>query len=141
MGQTRPDLVVLDRRLPPVVGMDVVASLRLACRSARFLVLTMHCGDAQLRAVAHIGTTGQLRSEEAVADVVTAIRQTGQEGRCDGPRLDAESAASVLHEGMLTATGPKFTLRELDVVRLAVAGYTRGDIASPLAMSPQTVTV
>ena len=141
--ELKPDVLLLDVKLPDGNGIDAIPRLSAAHPGMRILVLTGHTDvDVLVRASA-VGASGFLPKESTITAVVEAIRAASQ-GRTlmDGTTLAmilgrlAESSRQA-QEAM--GSIPKLTRREHDVLALMGQGMDPATIAIELGISPNTV--
>jgi DNA-binding NarL/FixJ family response regulator len=132
-GEHRPDVTLMDLRLPDMSGIDVMIAIRADFPDARILVLTTFDGDVEIQRALKAGARGYLLKTMPPTEMVDAIRQV-HAGR---KRVPAEVAAHVtehLGEESLTA-------REVEVLRHVAGGHRNKEIADRLFISEETVKV
>ncbi|GAA4540835.1 response regulator transcription factor [Pseudonocardia xishanensis] len=130
----RPDLVLLDLRLPDMLAPEVVTGLRAACPSARVVVFTAHGDHHGIQAALDAGAHGCLVKDAAATDLVAALRAVLRGERIVDQRMlpAGEAAASALERSGLTR-------REYEVLRLAAQGRTNPEIAEATGLTRNTV--
>jgi DNA-binding NarL/FixJ family response regulator len=126
-----PDVTLLDLRLPVIGGVDVIRRAREQDPGARFIVLTTFDGDEDIYRALQAGAKGYLLKGMRIEELVDAIRAV-HAGRTRIPPAVAERLAGRLN-------GQELTHRELDVLKLIVAGRANKEIASELSISEATV--
>ncbi len=132
-GRHRPDVTLMDLRLPDMSGIDAMIAIRGDFPEARILVLTTFDGDFAIQRALEAGARGYLLKSMPPKEMVEAIRQV-HAGR---KRIPPEVAAHVtehLGEEALTA-------REIEVLREVAGGNRNKDIAERLFISEETVKV
>ncbi|MCW0216099.1 MAG: response regulator transcription factor [Pseudonocardia sp.] len=130
----RPDLVLLDLRLPDMLAPEVVVALRAVCPAARIVVFTAHGDHHGVRAALDAGAHGALIKDAAVTDLVAALRKVLRGERVLDPRM---AAAGGLEGSALERSG--LTRREYEVLRFAAQGRTNPEIAEATGLARNTV--
>jgi DNA-binding NarL/FixJ family response regulator len=130
----RPDLVLLDLRLPDMLAPEVVSGLRAVVPAARVVVFTAHGDHHGVQAALDAGAHGALLKDAAVTDLVAALRRVLRGERVCDPRMvpDEPPARSALARSGLTR-------REYEVLRLAAQGRTNPEIAETTGLARNTV--
>jgi DNA-binding NarL/FixJ family response regulator len=132
---TRPDVVLLDLRLPLRSGVDVMRHIRAEMPSVRFLVLTTYDTDSYISPALAAGAQGYLLKDAAPDELARAVRAVMQ----GGVTLEPEIAARVLERLAEGEPVEELSARELDVLQLLVDGATNRAIAARLHLSENTV--
>jgi DNA-binding NarL/FixJ family response regulator len=127
----RPDLVLLDLKLPGMDGIAVLSGLRAAGR--RVLVLTSATDPARARQAVYAGAAGVLYKDIDPDVLVRAIRAVH-----DGHVLLAPEAAAAVADGESRTRG-SLTSREREVLTLIAEGKSNREIARALRVSDKTV--
>jgi DNA-binding NarL/FixJ family response regulator len=127
----RPDVTLVDLKMPRLGGVEVIQRLREQWRDARFIVLTTFDGDEDIYRSMQAGAKGYLLKGMEVEELLRAIR-TVHAGRVSVPSFIAEKLAQRVGLQDLTA-------REVDVLERIVAGRANKEIADDLDISEATV--
>lgn len=127
----RPDVTILDLRLPDMSGLEVIRSIRAEFREARTVVLTTSDGDAEVRLAFAAGVRGYLLKTMTPDHILKAIRAVHS-----GKKSVAPEAAAQLAEH---ACDVELTAREIDVLHQLAGGNRNRDIAEILYISEDTV--
>ena len=133
-GELRPDLVLLDLRLPDMLAPEVVTGLRVVVPAARVVVFTAHGDHHGVQAALDAGAHGALLKDAAVTDLVAALRRVLRGERVCDPRMIADEAPG---RAALARSG--LTRREYEVLRLAAQGRTNPEIAETTGLARNTV--
>jgi len=126
-----PDVTLLDLRMPEVDGVTAITGIREIAPTARIIVLTTYDSDEDIYRGLRAGAKAYLLKDTPPQELLDTIRAVhgGQ------TRIPPDVAAK-LAERM---TGPELTNRELDVLRLLMAGMSNKQIAAALFISEGTV--
>ena len=127
----RPDITLMDLRLPKKNGVDAIAEIREEFPAARIIVLTTFDGDEDIYRALQAGAKGYLLKGMNDDELTEAIR-TVHGGKSRIPAVVAERLAERMG-------GPSLTARELDVLKCIVGGRSNKEIAGDLFISEATV--
>lgn len=127
----RPDVVLLDLRMPEQNGVDAIAAIRAGWPEARVLVLTTYDGDEDIYRALQAGAQAYLLKDTPRAELLEAIRAVARGQK----RIPPEVAARLVQR----IGGPTLTEREVDVLRLMAKGGSNKDIGAALHISEGTV--
>jgi NarL family two-component system response regulator LiaR len=135
----RPDVVVMDIRMPVMSGIEAARQIRASLPDTQVLVLSAYDDDQFVISALQAGASGYLLKSATVSELVKAIHQV-QAG--DTP-LDPAIARKVI-ASMPRATGASLqlvdiTARERDILRLLANGLSNRAIADALFISERTV--
>lgn len=138
-GTTRPDVVLMDLKMPGMGGIEATRRLADEHPEAAVLVLTMNDDDSVLPAL-RAGARGFLLKDATVDDLVRAIVSVHAGASVLGPE-----AAARMHQHLLKAPGrsdlpfPQLTDREHALLAELVQGRTNHEIARQLGLTDKTV--
>jgi two-component system NarL family response regulator len=130
--QHRPDVTLMDLRLPAMSGVDAIRMIRRSDPAARIIVLTMSRGDEDIYRALQAGAATYLLKDTAFEDLTRIIREV-HAGRT--PEASAEVKAQLAGR----AERPALTSRELQVLELIRTGLRNREIAASLNISEETV--
>lgn len=131
--QHRPDVTLMDLRLPDMGGIDAMIAIRGEFPDSRVIILTTFEGDVQSRRALESGARGYILKSMPPQEIVEAIRQV-HAGRKRIPGAVAASLAEHMSDEALSA-------REIDVLTHIAHGNRNQDIAEKLFISIETVKV
>jgi two-component system response regulator DevR len=135
----RPDVAILDARLPDGSGIEVCREIRATLPQVRCLILTSYDDDDALFAAVMAGAAGYLLKEIRGTSLVDGIRQVAAGNSLLDPavtgRLMARLRDGEPHDERLES----LTARERDVLRLISDGLTNRQIADRLFLSEKTI--
>lgn len=129
----RPDVTLMDLRLPDLSGIDAVLAIRAESPDARIIILTTFEGDVEIQRALMAGVRGYLLKSTPSAELVKAIRQVHGGGKRVPPEVAAQLAEHMGSESL--------TNREIEVLRHVAEGNRNRDIADNLFISEETVKV
>jgi DNA-binding NarL/FixJ family response regulator len=127
----RPDVTLMDLRMPGMSGIEAIAAIRTESPNARIIVLTTYAGDAQAAAALKAGAAGYLVKSLARKELIETIRVVHSGRRRIPPEIATEIAEHVSDDAL--------TVREIDVLRRVAAGKSNKLIAAELDISEGTV--
>ena len=129
--QHEPDVTLMDLRMPAMSGVDAVIEIRRHFPAARIIVLTTFDGDEDIYRALQAGARAYLLKGMFGDELMDAIRAV-HAGKSRIPPAVAERLASRMGS-------PGLTVRELDVLKLIVAGKSNKEIGEELRISEATV--
>ena len=129
--QHKPDVTLMDLRLPDMSGIDAMIAIRTEFPNARVTVLTTFEADIEIQRALKAGAFSYMLKSMQPGDIVDTIRQV-HSGKKRIPSGVAAHLVEHLSEEALTE-------REIDVLRLVVLGNRNRDIANRLFISEETV--
>ena len=135
----RPDIVVLDMRLPDGDGAELCRGLRQRVPGLRCLVLTSYSEQDALDAAVRAGAAGFLLKQVRGPALVSAVRTVA----AGGSLFDDVSPAIPRSRGPLAAGGDRLSLltdQERSVLRLIGEGLTNRQIGERMGLAEKTVT-
>lgn len=129
----RPDVTLMDLRLPDSSGIEALITIRTEFPEARIIMLTTFEGDADIRRALEAGARGYMLKNMPPKDLVEVIRQV----HAGKKRIPAEVAAHLAeHFGDDTLTE-----REIAVLRQVAGGNRNREVGKRLFISEETVKV
>ena len=134
VAELKPDLILLDLRLPDMLAPEVITALRQEYASARIVVFTAHGDHQGVLAALDAGANGCLLKDVAGTDLVSALRKVLRGERVVDPRIIPDSGT---RSDALARSG--LTRREYEVLRLAAQGQTNPEIAESTGLTRNTV--
>src|ERR1700693_457655 len=129
----RPDVTLMDLRLPDLSGIDAMIAIRAEFPEARIIMLTTFEGDVEVQRALEAGARGYMLKNMPPSELVQVIRQVHAGKKRVPPEVAAHLAEHMSDE--------ELTTREIDVLRRIAGGNRNRDIAELLFISEETVKV
>jgi two-component system NarL family response regulator len=129
--ERRPDVTLMDLRMPVMDGAVAIGEIRRLAPSARIIVLTTFDTDNDISRAIRAGAKGYLLKDAMREDLLDCIRRVYSGETCIPPALVAKLAAGMSTEPL--------TARELDVLKMLAAGKSNKEIALRLSITETTV--
>lgn len=127
----RPDVTLMDLRMPGMSGIETIALIRAEFPKARIIVLTTYAGDAQAAAALKAGASGYLLKNLVRKELIETIRAVYSGKRRVPPEIAMEIAEHVADDAL--------SEREIEVLRCVAAGKSNKLIAAELGIAEGTV--
>jgi len=127
----RPDVTLLDLRMPKLDGVGAIDEIRKEDTSARIIILTTYDTDNEIYRAIKAGAKGYLLKDARREELLDCIRKVSRDGTCVPQALVEKLAAGMSNE---TLTG-----RELGVLALLARGKSNKEIGANLFISETTV--
>jgi len=129
----KPDVTLMDLRLPDMSGIDAMIAIRAEFPEARVIILTTFAGDVEIQRALEAGARAYMLKSMPPKELVEVIRQV----HAGKKRIPAEIAAHLAeHYSDETLTG-----REVEVLKQIAGGNRNRDIAAQLFITEETVKV
>jgi DNA-binding NarL/FixJ family response regulator len=137
----RPDVVLMDVRLPDIDGVEATRRIRAAVPGTAVLMLSMYDDDATVFAAMRAGAQGYLLKDAEPDDVAGGIRAVTSGQAIFGPGV-AQRMLTFLSSAQPTADYPfpQLTDRERLILERLAAGRRTGEIATELFLARKTVS-
>ena len=130
----RPDVILMDLRMPGMDGVTAIAELARRGNPARVLVLTTYDTDSYVLSAIEAGATGYLLKDAPRDELLRAVRAAAA-----GQSVLAPAVATRLMNRMRSPEPEVLSQRELEVLTLVAAGSTNREAAARLFISEATV--
>ena|SRR5271168_5357057 len=129
--QHRPDIALMDLRLPDIGGIDAMIAIRTEFADARVIMLTTSEGDVEIQRALQAGAMGYMFKTMPRIELVEMIRKV-HAGKKHIPRDIAVRLAEHIGDEALSS-------REIEVLQKVAGGNRNSDIAALLFISEDTV--
>jgi DNA-binding NarL/FixJ family response regulator len=131
--QHKPDVTLMDLRLPDLNGIDVMIAIRAEFPEARIIMLTTFEGDVEIQRALEAGARGYLLKNMPPSELAQVIRQVHAGKKRIPPEIAAHLAEHMSDDNL--------TAREVEVLREIAGGNRNRDIGDLLHISEETVKV
>jgi len=128
----RPDVVLLDLRMPKRNGIETIAGLRKESGSVRVLVLSSYGGGEEISAALEAGARGFVGKDAPLEELLGAIHQVHAGEQVLAPEISRRLASRI---------SSQLSGRELEVLRLIGKGLSNKEIGAVLNVVEATVKV
>jgi DNA-binding NarL/FixJ family response regulator len=130
----RPDVVLMDLRMPQMDGVTAIGALRERGVTARVLVLTTYDTDRDVLPAIEAGATGYLLKDAPREELFRAVRAAAR-----GEAVLSPSVATRLVGQLRSPAWEPLSQRELEVLSLIAKGRTNREAAAQLFISEATI--
>jgi two-component system response regulator DevR len=137
--ETRPNVAVLDERLPDGSGIDVCREIRSGHPEIRCLILTSFDDDEALFSAIMAGASGYLLKEVGGSSLVAGIRQVAEGRSLIDPAVTQKLLDRLRNPIREVSKVDALTPREREILDLITEGYTNRQIGDKLFLAEKTV--
>jgi DNA-binding NarL/FixJ family response regulator len=142
VGRLRPDVLVLDLRMPNGDGLDVLREMARSHASTKVVVLTAAASDGDVLEAIRLGIRGLVLKESAPRTLVECVRRV----HAGGQHIEPQFLTRATDASQQRAAGRRdledvLTPRELQILRLVAEGLRNKQIAQDLEISEGTVKI
>ena len=142
--QTRPDVVILDLRMPVLAGPSAISEVLRSSPHSAVLVVTVDGSPETARICLTAGALGFVDKADADPELLAAVRAVRQHKPYVTRRFDADVRRSLLDrdwsgQGDIWRNVSRLTHRELEVVKMLAEGSQNKEVATKLGISRRTV--
>jgi DNA-binding NarL/FixJ family response regulator len=131
--ELKPDVTLMDLRLPDLSGLDALIAIRNEFPEARIIMLTTFEGDVEIQRALEAGARGYLLKNMPPSELLQVIRQVHAGKKRIPPEIAAHLAEHMSDESL--------TPREIEVLEQVAGGNRNKDIGERLFISEETVKV
>ncbi|MGV3511560.1 MAG: response regulator transcription factor [Novosphingobium sp.] len=127
----RPDVVLMDLRMPDLNGVEAIEKIRSRHPEARIIVLTTYSGDAKALEAMRAGAAGFLLKSSLRRELLDAIRAVHRGQRHLHPDVAQDIALHAIEESLTT--------REIEVLQMIAGGHSNKQVAWKLGVAEETI--
>jgi DNA-binding NarL/FixJ family response regulator len=142
-AELRPDIVVLDVRMPDLNGIEATRQIKATDPHVRVLVFTAHNDDRYVFPLLDAGANGYVLKTTGQRDLVKAIRDVYRGQTALHPAVASRVVERLTHKGRFKGEGmvEALTEREMEVLEAVAQGWSNKEVSEALNISPHTVQV
>jgi DNA-binding NarL/FixJ family response regulator len=129
--ESKPDITIMELRLPDLCGIDTMLAIRSEFPHARVIILTVITGDFQVQRAIDAGADAYILKSIPTSELVDVIRRVYAGRRAIHPEVAVCMAEHY--------TDDQLTFREVEVLRQLAVGNRTRDIAKHLSIGEETV--
>jgi DNA-binding NarL/FixJ family response regulator len=129
----RPDIVLMDLRLPKLGGVEAIRAIRGTDSKARVIVLTTYDGEEDIYRALDAGARAYLLKDMLRRELIDAIRAVHSGQTYLSPAVASRLASRVHHE--------ELSARELEILGLVARGGSNKEVAARLCLAEGTVRI
>jgi DNA-binding NarL/FixJ family response regulator len=139
-AELAPDVVLMDLNMPAMSGVEAMRAILAADPAARVVMLTIADDDDAMLEALMAGAVGYVLKDASLEQIIGATRSATEGDAVIPPRVATEVLRRLrASEPLPAGDAPELSERELEVLRLIVAGRDNAAIAAELFISPNTV--
>jgi two-component system, NarL family, response regulator len=127
----KPDLVILDLRMPGRGGLDILLDIHKIRSDAKTLILSSFANEEEIYQTIKAGANGYLLKDVGGDELISGIHQIFRGQTC----LSAEMRALIAERRSM----PDLTPREVEILKLIVKGLTNRELAAVFGTSQNTI--
>lgn len=129
--ELRPDIVLMDLRMPEMGGVEAIGAIRAKAPEARIIVLTTYSGDAKALEAMRAGAAGFLLKSSLRRELLSAIRTVHRGQRHLHPDVAQEIALHAIQDSL--------NAREVEILQMIAGGHSNKQVAWQLGVAEETI--
>jgi DNA-binding NarL/FixJ family response regulator len=135
--EKKPDVVILDAKLPSLNGPDVLRKVRKVLPATRFLVFSGYQNPVLVRDMIEAGAHGFVEKNVSIAELKNGLDSVASGGTYFGPAV-ATALREVVANPRTSSSADLLTEREREILKLVAEGFSTKEIAVKLDISVKT---
>lgn len=137
--QHKPDVILLDMRMPKINGLEAIPKLKEASPNSRILVLTSFAESDMVYQTIRAGALGFLLKDARRDQLLQAIRDVSNGQASIQPTIAMKVIHEIEHPAEIMYTADPLTPREHEALRLIARGLSNQEIAATMVVHERTV--
>ncbi|MCG9793445.1 response regulator transcription factor [Flavobacterium algicola] len=144
--ETKPDLLIIDIRMPNMTGIEAVDKLRKAGNQVKTIVLSMHDSEEYVLKAINAGADGYLLKGSSKEEFLKALHTVSNGGKYFTGDISSILINQLSNGGTIEQKNPlaeelTITKREKEILKLLLSGKGNKEIAEVLEISKRTAEV
>jgi two-component system, NarL family, response regulator LiaR len=139
IAELKPDVVVLDVRMPYATGIEVTEWIRRQGLPSKVLILSAYDDDPFVIAAVQAGAHGYVLKNAEADQIIEAVQLVAEGKKVIPPEITGSLIRHVIEERLPPVPVEALTEREREVLKLAASGMTNRGIGVQLSISDRTV--
>jgi two-component system, NarL family, nitrate/nitrite response regulator NarL len=139
LSQKGADIALLDISMPTMDGIEAASIVREKFPETKVIMLTMHKTRNMVTAALEVGAMGYLMKNTSKEELINAIREVHAGNTFYCPQVTETIMSGIANRQSSKSSEEILTKREVDVIRLIVAGLKSKEIADKLFIETSTV--
>jgi len=135
----RPDIVLLDMNLQESSGFDAIPLIRKFCPGTRIIIVSMHNKPAYAKKVVKLGAKGYITKNSSRKEIFKSIDEVMAGRLYICTEIKDSLLEKTFNEEPGATTIKSLSIREIDIVKLLIKGYSSRQIGLNLCISSRTV--
>jgi DNA-binding NarL/FixJ family response regulator len=136
---SKPDVLVLDARLPVLNGLELLRRVTKQLRNLRILIFSGHENPVLIREMLEAGAHGFVEKTAGLIELKKGLETVANGGTYFGPAVSGLLRNVVANPSVTTTTKDFLTPREREILQLVAESYSTKEIAQKLNISVKTV--
>jgi DNA-binding NarL/FixJ family response regulator len=137
--ETRPDILVLDARLPVLNGLELLRRVTKQLRNLRILVFSGYENPVLIRDMLEAGAHGFVEKTAGLNELKKGLDSVANGGTYFGPGVSGLLRNVVANPSVTTSSKDFLTPREREILQLVAESFSTKEIAQKLNISVKTV--
>ena len=136
---SKPDVLVLDARLPVLNGLELLRRVTKQMRNLRILIFSGHENPVLIREMLEAGAHGFVEKTAGLIELKKGLETVANGGTYFGPAVSGLLRNVVANPSVTTTTKDFLTPREREILQLVAESFSTKEIAQKLNISVKTV--